>query len=132
VQHIGADVEQVQRVGWRGAASQQGRRPQELFAFVQDVGEVYGRAYTTLMRQNRDLPYDAREKHWQLVRRSRYAEFNLAPDRGTRFGLETGGRTESMLMSLPPQAAGPYNEVPVPGSAEAATLAWLRPGIGWV
>jgi len=105
---------------------------EELFAFVQDVGEVYGRAYTALMRQNRALPYTAREKYWQLVRRGRYAEFNLAIDRGTKFGLETGGRTESILMSLPPQAEWPYNKVPAPGSAEAETLAWLRQGVEWV
>jgi coproporphyrinogen III oxidase len=101
----------------------------KLFAFVQDVGEVYGHAYTALMRQNRDRPYTDREKHWQLVRRGRYAEFNLALDRGTTFGLETGGRTESILMSLPSQAEWHYNEVPAPGTAEAETLAWLRQGV---
>ncbi|TGE24835.1 oxygen-dependent coproporphyrinogen oxidase [Hymenobacter aquaticus] len=105
---------------------------EELFAFVQDVGEVYGRAYATIMRQNRDLPYSEREKQWQLVRRGRYAEFNLAIDRGTRFGLETGGRTESILMSLPPQAEWHYNLTPEPGSAEEATQQWLRKGIDWV
>ena len=99
---------------------------------MQDVGEVYGHAYTILMRQNRALPYTAREKHWQLVRRSRYAEFNLAFDRGTRFGLETGGGPESILMSLPPQAGWHYNEVPAAGSAEAKTLTWLRQGVEWV
>jgi coproporphyrinogen III oxidase len=103
----------------------------ELFAFVQDVGEVYGRTYTALMRQNRALPYTAREQGWQAMRRGRYAEFNLALDRGTRFGLETGGRTESILMSLPPQAAWPYNFTPLPGSPEAATQAWLRQGVAW-
>ena len=103
----------------------------ELFAFVQDVGEVYGRTYGTLMRQNRHLPYTEREKQWQQVRRSRYAEFNLAIDRGTRFGLETGGRTESILMSLPPQAEWHYNYVVEPGSPEEATQQWLRPGVEW-
>ncbi|RYU81528.1 oxygen-dependent coproporphyrinogen oxidase [Hymenobacter persicinus] len=105
---------------------------EELFAFVQDVGEVYGRVYGTIMRQNAGLPYTAREKQWQLVRRGRYAEFNLAIDRGTRFGLETGGRTESILMSLPPQAEWHYNLVPEPGSAEDASQQWLRQGIEWV
>lgn len=104
---------------------------EELLAFVQAVGEVYGRTYCTLMHQNRDLPWAEREKHWQLVRRGRYAEFNLAIDRGTRFGLETGGRTESILMSLPPQAEWHYNRVPEPGSPEAATQAWLRKGVAW-
>jgi coproporphyrinogen III oxidase len=104
----------------------------ELFAFVQDVGEVYGRTYTALMRQNRALSYTTREQGWQAMRRGRYAEFNLAFDRGTRFGLETGGRTESILMSLPPQAAWPYTFTPTPGSPEAATQAWLRQGVAWV
>ena len=104
---------------------------EDLFAFVQAVGEVYGRTYNIIMRQNRDLPYGDHEKQWQQVRRGRYAEFNLALDRGTRFGLETGGRTESILMSLPPQAEWHYNLTPAPGSAEAETLRWLRPGIAW-
>ncbi|MDB5236473.1 MAG: coproporphyrinogen oxidase [Hymenobacter sp.] len=104
---------------------------EELFAFVQAVGEVYGRTYSTIMRQNRGLPFTEREKQWQLVRRGRYAEFNLAIDRGTRFGLETGGRTESILMSLPPQCEWHYNLVPEAGSAEAATQAWLRKGVEW-
>ncbi|GAA4495888.1 oxygen-dependent coproporphyrinogen oxidase [Hymenobacter ginsengisoli] len=104
----------------------------ELFAFVQDVGEVYGRTYSAIMRQNRNLSFSVDEKQWQLARRGRYAEFNLAIDRGTRFGLETGGRTESILMSLPPQADWHYNLVPEPDSAEAATQSWLRQGVDWL
>jgi len=105
---------------------------EELFAFVQDVGELYGRTYTAIMRQNADLPYTEREKQWQLVRRGRYAEFNLAIDRGTRFGLETGGRPESILMSLPPQAEWHYNLAPTPGSPEAESQQWLRQGVDWL
>ncbi|MDF7811590.1 oxygen-dependent coproporphyrinogen oxidase [Hymenobacter sp. YC55] len=105
---------------------------EELFAFIQDVGQVYGRAYSTIMRQNRDLPYTDRQKQWQLVRRGRYAEFNLALDRGTRFGLETGGRTESILMSLPPQVEWHYNFAIEPNSPEDATQQWLRKGVDWV
>lgn len=104
----------------------------ELFAFVQDVGEVYGRTYAAIMRQNRDLPFSVAAKQWQLVRRGRYAEFNLAFDRGTRFGLETSGRTESILMSLPPQADWHYNQTPAPGSAEALSQSWLRRGVDWL
>ncbi|SHM15314.1 oxygen-dependent coproporphyrinogen oxidase [Hymenobacter psychrotolerans] len=103
-----------------------------LFAFVRAVGEVYGRTYCELLRQNASLPYTEQQKQWQLVRRGRYAEFNLAIDRGTRFGLETGGRTESILMSLPPQAEWHYNLTPAPGSAEATTQAWLRKGVDWL
>lgn len=105
---------------------------EELFAFVQDVGELYGRAYGTILRETAMLPFTEREKQWQLVRRGRYAEFNLAIDRGTRFGLETGGRTESILMSLPPQAEWHYNLQPVPGSPEAVSQLLLRQGIDWL
>ena len=105
---------------------------EELFAFVQDVGEVYGRAYGTLMRQNADRPFTERQKQWQQVRRGRYAEFNLAIDRGTKFGLETGGRTESILMSLPPQCEWHYNFAIEPNSPEAATQQWLRQGVDWL
>ena len=103
-----------------------------LFAFVREVGDLFGPTYTALVRQNHALPFGAAETAWQLVRRARYAEFNLAFDRGTRFGLETGGRTESILMSMPPHAAWHYNLVPAPDSPEAATLAWLRKGIDWL
>ena len=102
-----------------------------LFAFVREVGDVFGPTYTDLMRQNAALPYGPREESWQMLRRSRYAEFNLAFDRGTRFGLETGGRTESILMSLPPRCEWHYDQQPEPGSAEATTLAWLRKGVLW-
>ncbi|WP_022824987.1 oxygen-dependent coproporphyrinogen oxidase [Hymenobacter norwichensis] len=103
-----------------------------LFAFIRAVGEVFGRTYTELMRQNANLPYSEQQKQWQLVRRGRYAEFNLAFDRGTRFGLETGGRTESILMSLPPQVEWHYNFPIAPNSPEAATQAWLRKGVDWL
>ncbi|WP_254846531.1 oxygen-dependent coproporphyrinogen oxidase [Hymenobacter sp. CRA2] len=104
----------------------------ELFAFVKAVGEVYGRTYCELMRRNADLPYSEREIQWQMVRRGRYAEFNLAIDRGTKFGLEAGGRTESILMSLPPRCEWHYNLQPAPGSAEAETQQWLKKGVNWL
>ncbi|WP_400192295.1 oxygen-dependent coproporphyrinogen oxidase [Hymenobacter sp. B81] len=104
---------------------------EELFAFIQDVGEVYGRTYCELMRRNAELPYGEAEVAWQMQRRARYAEFNLAFDRGTKFGLETGGRTESILMSLPPRCEWHYNVQPAPGSAEAQTQQWLKKGVNW-
>jgi len=105
----------------------------ELFSLMQDVAEVFGPFYTQLMRENHALPFGEREEAWQTLRRNRYAEFNLAFDRGTRFGLETGGRTESILMSLPPRCGWSYNPTPpAPGSPEATTLGWLRKGVDWV
>ena len=105
----------------------------ELFAFVQDVAELFGPAYTQIMQENQALPYAAREESWQSLRRARYAEFNLAFDRGTQFGLQTGGRTESILMSLPPRTGWAYNPAPpADGSPEALTLSWLRKDVDWL
>ncbi|MCB0820986.1 MAG: oxygen-dependent coproporphyrinogen oxidase, partial [Bacteroidetes bacterium] len=81
----------------------------EIAGFVFDVGNSFAPIYTTLMAKYGNMEFDADEKKWQLLRRGRYAEFNLAIDRGTKFGLETGGRTESILMSLPADASWEYN-----------------------
>lgn len=104
---------------------------QLLFAFVQSIGEAFAPIYTHLMLKNSDLSFGENEKQWQLLRRGRYAEFNLAWDRGTKFGLETGGRTESILMSLPPLARWEYNYSPSFDSLEAQTLQYLKKGIDW-
>jgi coproporphyrinogen III oxidase len=105
---------------------------EQLFAFMRAVAELFGPFYTGLMQANHALPYGPAEEAWQSLRRARYAEFNLAFDRGTRFGLETGGRTESILMSLPPRTGWAYNPAPpAPGSPEATTQAWLRKGVDW-
>lgn len=112
-------------------AGRDGLTADALFDFVQDVGEAFPVIYTHLMEKTRNLPTNEREKQWQLLRRGRYAEFNLVYDRGTKFGLESDGRTESILMSLPPLAAWAYDHRPEPGSEEAQTLALLRPGIDW-
>lgn len=103
-----------------------------LFAFVQDVGRAFAPTYTELLLRNADRPYNAAEQEWQRLRRGRYVEFNLVWDRGTKFGLETDGRTESILMSLPPLAAWTYDYEPTPGSREEQTLALLRKGIDWL
>jgi coproporphyrinogen III oxidase len=102
------------------------------FAFVKGVGLTFVPLYIFFMKKNSLLPYTEREKQWQYLRRGRYAEFNLVWDRGTRFGLETDGRTESILMSLPPQAQWVYNYQTLPGSAEEKTLSLLKKGIDWV
>lgn len=103
-----------------------------LFAFVQSVGESFAPIYTHLMAKNSKLPYGERETNWQMLRRGRYVEFNLAWDRGTKFGLETNGRTESILMSLPPIANWVYDYKAEKGSEEEKTLGLLKKGVDWV
>lgn len=88
------------------------------FAFVQSVGDHYLRAYRPIVAKRKSTPYDEKQKEFQLYRRGRYVEFNLLYDRGTTFGLQTGGRTESILMSLPPQTNWKYNWHPEKGTAE--------------
>ncbi len=105
---------------------------EELWEFVKAVGESFAPIYTHFMKKKSKLPYTEKEKQWQLLRRGRYVEFNLVWDRGTKFGLETDGRTESILMSLPPQANWEYNFIPDKGSAEERTLNQLIKGIDWL
>lgn len=102
------------------------------FVFVQAVGNAFCPIYIPLLQKNKDLPFGETEKEWQLLRRGRYAEFNLVWDAGTKFGLETDGRTESILMSLPPLAQWTYDFQPAPNSREAYTLAHLHKGLDWL
>lgn len=105
---------------------------EELFAFVQEVGNSFAPIYTHFMAKNSALPYEDNHKQWQYLRRGRYVEFNLVLDKGTKFGLDTDGRTESILMSMPPQAQWVYDHKTEPNSAEAYTLSKLVKGINWV
>ena len=89
------------------------------FAFLRSVGDHFLPAYLPIVEQRRALPYGEREQEFQLYRRGRYVEFNLVHDRGTLFGLQSGGRTESILMSLPPRVRWEYDWRPEPGSPEA-------------
>jgi coproporphyrinogen III oxidase len=99
-----------------------------VFAFVQAAGDVFLDSYVPIARRRKDDPYTDRHREWQLVRRGRYVEFNLLYDRGTLFGLKTGGRTESILMSLPPLAKWGYDVRPEPGSPEAELVeVYLKP-----
>ena len=97
------------------------------FDFVRSVGEAFVPTYTEIANRHKDKSYTQAHKDFQLMRRSRYVEFNLVWDKGTKFGLDTNGRTESILMSMPPMAAWSYNYQPDPGSPEAATMKMLRP-----
>ena len=101
-------------------------------AFIKQVGKTFLPAYLPLVKANRNASYSSRELSWQKLRRGRYVEFNLVYDRGTRFGLETNGRTESILMSLPPEASWIYDYRPEPDSPEAKTLSFLKKNIDWI
>ncbi len=103
-----------------------------LFAFVLRVGEAFCPIYTPLLERYSDVPFGEKERRWQALRRGRYVEFNLVWDKGTKFGLDTDGRTESILMSMPPQAEWVYDYQPGPGSREAETLSLLRKDIDWI
>lgn len=89
------------------------------FDFMQSVGDHYLEAYRPIVARRKDTEYGERERNFQLYRRGRYVEYNLVYDRGTLFGLQSGGRTESILMSLPPLVKWRYNWQPEPGSPEA-------------
>lgn len=102
------------------------------FAFWQDVGKTFASTYISLISKNKDKPFSPENKQWQLLRRGRYVEFNLVYDKGTKFGLETNGRIESILMSLPANASWLYNFQPTPNSLETETLSKLKKGINWV
>jgi coproporphyrinogen III oxidase len=95
---------------------------ERLFEFQRAVGDGFLPAYMPIAERRRGLAYGEREIEWQEIRRGRYVEFNLIHDRGTLFGLKTSGRTESILMSLPPRAKWEYNYQPEPGSPEAELL----------
>jgi len=103
-----------------------------VFEFSKAVGRTFAPTYIELVNRNRDKPFTNDQQQWQYQRRSRYAEFNLVYDAGTKFGLETNGRIESILMSLPPTAKWLYNYQAQPGSEEEKTLSLLKKGINWV
>jgi len=101
------------------------------FAFLKSVGDHYIKAYQPIVNRRKHIDYGERERDFQLYRRGRYVEFNLVFDRGTLFGLQSGGRTESILMSLPPLVKWRYNWSPEPDSAEAKLYDVLKP-INWL
>lgn len=101
---------------------------EECFAFMRSVGEHYIKAYQPILARRKDTPYGERERKFQLYRRGRYVEFNLIYDRGTIFGLQSGGRTESILMSLPAEVNWRYNYHPEAGTPEAELYdVYLKP-----
>ncbi|RUQ82123.1 oxygen-dependent coproporphyrinogen oxidase [Legionella septentrionalis] len=102
------------------------------FGLMKSIGDHYIKAYAPIVARRKSLPFGPREKNFQLYRRGRYAEFNLIYDRGTLFGLQSGGRTESILMSLPPAVHWEYNWQPAANSAEAKLYTDFLPARDWV
>ena len=100
--------------------------PEALFRFSRDAGHAFLDAYLPIVRRRKDRPYGERERAYQAIRRGRYAEFNLLFDRGTKFGIETDGRTESILMSLPPHVQWRYDWRPAPGTPEAEAQGFFQ------
>lgn len=105
---------------------------QRIFEFSCDLGRSFVPTYAHVAGGKRNKEFTEANKAWQYLRRGRYVEFNLVYDAGTKFGLETNGRIESILMSLPPQANWPYDYKPAPGSAEESTLQLLKKEIDWI
>ena len=104
----------------------------DAFGMTRAVGESFMRAYAPIVMRRKDTPFGERERNFQLYRRGRYVEFNLVWDRGTLFGLQSGGRTESILMSLPPLVRWEYGYEPEPGTQEAALYEVLREPRDWL
>ena len=100
----------------------------QTFAFMRSVGDGFLSAYVPILERRKDAPWTEAQRQWQLYRRGRYVEFNLVHDRGTLFGLQTNGRTEAILMSLPPLVRWEYGYSPDDGSPEATLMTdFLRP-----
>jgi coproporphyrinogen III oxidase len=104
----------------------------DIWNFVKAVGETFAPTYRNLVSSNKDKSYTDSNLQWRNLRRGRYVEFNLVYDKGTKFGLETDGRIESILMSLPENASWFYNHTPEENGVEAFTLAHLAKGLDWV
>ena len=101
---------------------------EQSFALMQSIGNHYIEAYLPILERRKDTPFNQAHRDWQLLRRGRYVEFNLVHDRGTLFGLQSGGRTESILMSMPPLVSWEYRATPEKDSEEARLLSdFLKP-----
>lgn len=109
-----------------------GHDKETLWRFVQDIGQSFVPIYLQLSSDKEHLQVNDTHREWQYLRRGRYVEFNLVWDRGTKFGLDTNGRTESILMSLPPMANWKYDHRPTSDSPEGRTLTYLKKGIDWI
>jgi coproporphyrinogen III oxidase len=102
------------------------------FAFMRAIGDAYLEAYVPILKKRKDTPFTEQQREFQAFRRGRYVEFNLVFDRGTLFGLQSGGRTESILMSLPPHVRWGYDWKPQPGSEEARLTEYFLKDRDWL
>jgi coproporphyrinogen III oxidase len=102
------------------------------FAMLRAVGDAFLSAYLPIVERRKAMAYGERERNFQLYRRGRYVEFNLVWDRGTHFGLQSGGRTESILLSMPPLVSWAYQQQPEPGSPEAELYTRFLPRRDWI
>lgn len=105
---------------------------EQIFEFVKNIGNLFSKLYITIAQKHINTPFTKKNKEWQYVRRGRYIEFNLVWDRGTKFGLVSGGRTESILMSLPPTAKWFYEYQIKENTAEEISQRYFKKGIDWV
>lgn len=105
---------------------------EKMINLTSDLANAYPKIYSRLMKDNGHKPFTEAQKHWQKIRRGRYVEFNLIHDRGTKFGLESDGNIESILVSLPAEVEWVYQHHPEDGSPEAITQDLLKKGIEWV
>jgi coproporphyrinogen III oxidase len=105
---------------------------EQLLAFTMDVARAYPTLYGNIIQAKKGQPFSSSQKEWQELRRGRYVEFNLVYDRGTKFGFDSNGNAESILISLPATAAWEYKNAVLPGSAEYATLQLLKKNIDWI
>ena len=113
-------------------SSKEPKEKEKIWQFVLSLGNRFLPIYSELISRNKDRPFTKVQQDWQYLRRGRYVEFNLILDKGTKFGLDTNGRTESILMSLPPFASWEYNHHPEPESPEAKTLTYLVKDFDWI
>lgn len=120
--HRGNEMRGIGGVFYDHLVPVDGADADKLFTFQQANGNSFVQAYVPIVEKRKHTPFTPANKHWQEIRRGRYVEFNLIHDRGTIFGLKTNGRTESILMSLPPTVRFEYNYQPVPGSEEDKLL----------
>ena len=108
------------------------RTIEQWYDFVTDTGDAFLTCYTPIVEKRKDLPFTAKQRQWQELRRGRYVEFNLIHDKGTLFGLKTNGRIESILMSLPPTVQWKYNATPTPNSEEERLVRILQHPKNWL